>query len=390
MAAAGRNRIKIKINCCAALVLVLIIVLQKAALCTYAEAASGENGTLEDISVPDPEGKYRTHRDGTCGVEIGISSENKISLDSETLVFDFTEAAAPLGDEVNASVRASYVLTNASTKEENVSIAVPELLRLEKVTVKREEAQDFESGRSIIIDGKSVNGMIYANSKADKLLSDSVYDSMNETLASVDYNVFFEEGFSMYSYAASLEENENNQPENDTADYYRESEEGELYLCSVIYNLNFEPGSSHSLEIESDILGEMNRATKYTDMGTSYTYLYIGENINSFYRVGDITVTFKLPESGILPMIECDAARYLDDGVWTVRYKGRGDNFSFTLGEKLTDEEITDVYTAFGKGKLIINAVEVVSATLVLVSAVYIGYTVKKRKESGISNKNFE
>lgn len=330
---------------------------------------------------------YETYKEGTCGVEIGILSDNVIKLESESLVFDFSHVSAPLDDDLRAVTRANYVLTNTTSKEIRTSIAVPEILRLEKVTIEREEEDFFESGRSIMVDGESLNGLIFANTTIEKLRRDSVYDNFSEILSHVDYKVFFDEGFSLYSEVLQEHSSGNASaptPENDTVNYYKVSDDGELYLCSVIYDLSFAPGESRTLEVTGSIMGEMNRATKYTDMGTSYSFTYVGDTLNSFYNIGEISITFALPEENLLPMLECDAPRYLNDDVWTIRYKGNTGNFTFTLGERLTKEQKNDIYTTFGPGRVLINVVEVFTATLVLVSGYYIFYSVKKRKESGI------
>lgn len=332
---------------------------------------------------------YATFMEGTCGAEIGIASDNVISLDSEELVFDFTGNKEPFGDEVMAVTKAEYVLTNTSSKEVTASIAVPELLRVKKVSVNRDEESAFASGRSIMVDGAAVNGLIYVNTTMDRLRKDSVYERDSEILSRVDYKVYFDEGFSMYARSSAADTVNKNYgivqaPESETVDYYAESENGELCLCSVIYNLEFGPGESKTVRVEGSIAGEMNRATKYTDRGTSYSYAFVGENLNSFYHVGDIRIIFALPEGNSLPLIECDAARYLDNDVWTIHFKGGGNNFSFTVGEVLSKEEINDIYTSNGPGKILLTAAAFVGAALVILSGYYLYYSIKNRKKSGI------
>ncbi|MGN0165381.1 MAG: hypothetical protein ACI39R_04300 [Lachnospiraceae bacterium] len=331
--------------------------------------------------------RYETFGQGTSGAEIGIMSDNEISLDSEELVFDFSSVKAPLGDEVSADIHASYVLTNTSSKEKYISIAVPRLIKVKKVTINREDEANFKSGQTILVDGEEADGLIYVNDTMERLRKNSIYDTDREILYYADYKVSFNEGFSLYGKetdGALIPGKQSDAPLSETVDYYVEAEDGVLSLCSVIYNIKFEPGASRLIMVKSSMTGEMNRATVYTTMGTTYTFSYAGANINSFYNVGDVRITFILPDEDILPLLDCDTARFMDDNVWTVHFKGNGNNFSFTLGEELTKEQINDIYTAFGPGKIIINVVEVVAATIVIFSAYYIYYSVKKRKESGI------
>lgn len=332
---------------------------------------------------------YETFKEGTCCAEIGIVSENEISLDSEELILDYSHVKEPFGDLVTANTTANYILSNISSKEVYTSIAVPKLLKVKKVTINREEIESFESGESILVDGETVNGFIYVNSSMDKLRKDSVYETDREILSHVDYRVCFDEGFSMYAVTSekesvNMESGESGAPLSDTVDYYVVSEDGELSLCSVIYNLKFIPGSSSVVTVTGSMSGEMSRATKYTEMGTTFSYSYVGENLESFYSVGDVKISFILPEGNILPLLECDAARYMENDVWTIHFKGSSSNFDFKLGEELTKEQINDIYTTFGPGKILINIVEVVTATVVVFSCYFLYYSVKKRKESGI------
>lgn len=355
-------------------------------------AAAAESAVVPESAETATEaepGSYALFHEGTCGAEIGIVSDNVISLDSEELVFDFTGNEAPLGDIVTAVTKAEYVLTNISSKEVYTSVAVPELLRVKKVSVSKEEESDFYSGRSITADGAALNGLIYVNTTMDKLRQDSVYETDSEILSHVDYKVCFDEGFSMYalpSASGNIDKIYGNvqDTENETTEYYVESGDGELCLCSVIYNLKFEPGESKTVLVEGSITGEMNRATKYTDKGTSYSYAFVGENLNRFYHVGDIRITFALPDGELLPLIECDAARYLDNDVWTVHLKGSGSNFSFTVGEILDEDQINDIYMSNGAGKILLIAAEFIGATLVILSGYYLYYSIKNRKKSGI------
>lgn len=332
---------------------------------------------------------YEIHKEGTCGAEIGIVTENCISLDSEELVIDFSHVIEPVGDEVKAGVNATYVLTNTSSEEVYTSIAVPKLVKVKKVTVERTEADGFVSGQTIMVDGEKINGLIYSNSTMEKLRKESVYDNDREILAHVDYKVCFDEAFSKYAVTDSSdaiikETDSNGAPLSETIEYYIESDEGEFCLCSVVYNLHFAPNESKILTTTSDFTGEMSRVSRYTTEGTVFDFSYVGSNLNGFSHIEDVHITFILPDGDILPMIDCDAATYKENDYWTIHYKGDGVDFSFSLGEELTEDELNKIKTSHGSGKILTNIALAVGIMIVTSSALFICYSVKQRKESGI------
>lgn len=332
---------------------------------------------------------YETFDEGGCGVEIGVYPNSPISIDSEEFVLDFSHITSLPDNTISANTKASYVLTNISSEEVYTSIAVPEVIRVSKVSVVRNEIDSFDSGRTIEIEGVAKNGLIYVNSEISDLKKNSVYSTEREILSNVDYMLCFDEAFSRYAITSEVDSmfsdvDSNGTPLGETEEYYVVDEEGELCLCSVVYNLKFEPGESKLISVSSEIKAEMERATKYTKWGTTYTFSFVGEPLESFSDVEDVRISFLFPEGNILPIVECDAARFLDDDVWTIHFKGKFEGFSLVLGERLTESQINDIYTSFGPGKIIMNVIEVVTATVVIFAVYFIYLSIKKRKASGI------
>lgn len=332
---------------------------------------------------------YETFEEGGCGVEIGIYPGSGISMDSEELVVDFSHITSLPENTISAYTRASYVLTNISSEEIYTSIAVPEVLRVSKVSVNRSEIETFDSGRTMEINGVAQGGFIYVNSEISELKKDSVYKTEREILSNVDYMLCFDEAFSKYAITSEADSvisdvDTNGTPLGETEEYYVIDPEGELCLCSVVYNLKFEPGESKLISVNSEIKGEMERPTKYTTWGTTYTFSFVGDPLNSFSDVDDVRISMLFPENNILPIVECDAARFLDDDVWTIHFKGEGGSFSLVLGEVLTESEINDIYTSFGPGRIIMNVIEVVTATAIIFAVYFIFVSIKKRRNSGI------
>jgi hypothetical protein len=341
-------------------------------------------------SAAGAEKTYATSRDGTNVIEIGIDSDNVISLQSEKINYDFSAITEVLGDEVNCEIKRTYVLTNTSSKEVYVPIAVPELLKVEQVTVDDENKADFSSGCTIQVDGIEEEGLIYAASTVKKLKSTGIYDDFTDVLKHVDYSGYFTEAFTMYGITSETTSNTSGIssigeiPESESKTYYQVSEEGEPTLCMVVYNLKFSANETHILHIQDTQTGDMSRPTKYSADGTTYTYELIGSNLNTFYNVGDIQITFTLPENNLLPILETSASRYLNDDVWTVHYVGEGKDFSVKLGTEITEDEINDINAESEVGRKFYNIISILGSFIIGASITFVIYTFRKRKQSGI------
>ncbi len=332
---------------------------------------------------------YKTFEEGGCGVEIGVYPDSMISMDSEELVVDLSHVTTIPDDTISAYTKATYVLTNISSNEVYTAIAVPEIIKVSKVNTDRSEIEQFESGRTVEINGVSKAGIIYVNSTIADLKKDSIYNSEREILSNTDYSLCFDEAFSKYAITSETDSitgdvDSNGTPLGEREECYVVDPNGELCLCSVVYNLKFAPGESKLITVSSEIKAEMERATKYTKWGTTYTLSFVGEPLNSFSNVDDVRVSFLLPENDLLPIVECDAARFLDDDVWTIHFKGEAGDFSIVLGEKLTESQIDDINTSYGAGRIILNVIEVVTATAVIFAVYFIFVSIKKRRASGI------
>lgn len=334
--------------------------------------------------------EYKRKSEGNTVHELTIGSENSISVDNGNVVFDLTDAEYPFPDELVCTVKKTFTLTNMSAAESYVPVARTMILKVSKVEADSESIKEFNSGSSIKVDGSDIMGLIYVNSTEKELIEKSVYDTLTETIENLDTKACYSEAAALYGIT-DKDETENMIPGEGekTALYIIDEENGEPALCTVIYNLHFKEGESHVIVYEDEIIASMERPTVYSASGTTYEFSYLGEGINSFSNVGRISYIFNLPEKEGLPLISVDAAKFYDDGIWTVEVLGKGKNLCFKVGKQLTESEVADINSAFGIGRVLYNIVEVLTAALVIASAVYLTYSVKKRNQSGINKKRY-
>jgi hypothetical protein len=350
---------------------------------------SSQDSSIKALAA-GAEKTYATAKDGTNVIEIGIDSNNVISLQSEKINYDFSAITEDLGDEVNCELKRTYVLTNTSSKDVFVPIAVPEILNVVQVTVDDDDKADFSSGCAIQIDGMEEEGLIYAASTVKKLKSTGIYDDFTDVLKHIDYSGYFTEAFTMYGITSDTISNTSGIssigeiPESDSKTYYKVSEDGEPTLCMVVYNLKFSANETHILHLQDIQTGDMSRPTKYSAEGTTYTYELIGSNLNTFYNVGDIQITFTLAENNLLPILETSTSRYLNDDVWTVHYVGEGKDFSVKLGKEITEDKINDINAESVTGKRFYNIISIIGSIIIGASIAFVIYTFRKRKQSGI------
>ena len=87
---------------------------------------------------------YRTFVDGDVYVDVMITNDSVVTLDSENTVFDFTNIEKTDADTLYCMVNTDYTLTNTSSDEVTVWFAKPQIMKVKEVLLLDEEVGDFD------------------------------------------------------------------------------------------------------------------------------------------------------------------------------------------------------------------------------------------------------
>lgn len=333
------------------------------------------------------ENVYETFMDGDVYIDIMVTNDSVIALDNEKIDFNFGNVEDPSGDRVYCKADATYSLTNTSAEEVTVWLAKPEVMRVKEVLLTDEEAKGFDSKARLMVNDEEISGLIYSGEDVNSILSKSVYETRQETFNHYTYKSFLNEA--VFAFADKQTDTEKDKYEEylgaKRKSYYFESWEGEERLCAKVFKLTFAPAETKKVFISQDLKGMLKRQTRYSKEGGSYTYAYNEGGISSFYSVGELKYSFNTTEE--LPLIDADVARYLEDEVWTAKFETIPSNFTFSVGKPLSDQEILDINSSNGLGKIISKTSYIVGALLVLASFAIIGVTIYRRIKSGVEHK---
>ncbi len=335
--------------------------------------------------------KLPVFSDGGAGLEIGISGNNKIILEKEETHISFDGERSR--DRLDCRTHSEYELLNSDDWDAYAAIAVVRLLKVKKISVKKENEKSFRSGVSIAADGEEVPGFIYPIGKPAGLLANSAYDSFSETLGHMEYSEYFGEAFASYGITSFTDYEErltgkiNNIPQSTARDYYVVDEGGEEMLCVTVHNLHFSAMEIKHITVENEFTGVMTRPTAYTSDGTEFSFEYCGNNLSSFYSVRNIKLSFSLPEQESLGFIESDAPIFPENGVKTIKYAAPYGRFNFVLGKRLNNDEIFEIKYKNGIWEKVFYWAGVFTVVIILLSLPYIIYSAIKRRKSGIGMK---
>jgi len=367
------------------LVLVLTLTIMASARGGSAYAASAATKATADAAG------YPTFSDGTAFVELGISANNEIILENETMTVTFpNDKSAVEGEDLVATTHAEYELYNSDALTAYAAVAVVKVLKVEKVNLTAEEAAAFESGERIWAGDSLVNGLIYDVDTLEHIERDSAYQTQAEAMANLEYSAYLDEAFTKYGIT-SLSEHERatittgkSVLETQPADYWKVSENGEERLCIVVYNIEVPAMDSLILKVDNEVAGVMNRPTSYVTDGTNYTFYFTGSTLGSFFGVADEAYEFNLPDNEALGFISSDAPYYLNNNVYNARFKGEFSAFEFKIGTELTKEQIQEILAEHGSMKKIIKIIDIVCVILLIPAIAYIVVEIRKRRASGI------
>ena len=340
-----------------------------------------------DIARAGSSGSFSKSHDGGSGLEIGIGSDSMIVLEGEDILISFEKDGS---DELNAVAESEYILTNSDSKRAYACIAVVRLLKVEAVGIPGADEELFVSGETITVGDKEVNGFIYPIDTPEKTVKKSAYDTFSDALFHMSFSGYFDEAFARYGVTSRadhekrLGEGLDGVPKRVEKQMWRQSDKGEEKLCVVTCNLSFEPGESKTVRNTQKIRASMTRPTGISDEGTVFSFKYNGENLKSFYNVKSIKAVIDFKDSALADSFKSDAPFYSDDGKPTLRFSNGDFSFEFSVGKKLGKDEIYDIYAGKGHVKKLLDIGAVAVTFIVLVSAVFIVYSVRKRKKSGI------
>ena len=355
----------------------------KAAMPTAEKNAAGKDAVATEDTA-----EYPTSAVGIPGIEIGISSDNKIMLEEENIKLDFVP------DEKNGLIcvaDSEYELLNGDTYDAYAALAVVKILKVSRVTIKHEDEINFDCGENITVNDEKINGYIYPIGFTGKITEDSAYDDLYGAINGMEYSGYFDEGFASYGITSFLSheihsgDDVTGIPISEERTLWQVDEEnGQEMLCCLIFNLHFESQETKKINITRELLPEMSRPTKYSTRGTEYEFCYNGQNLSSFYNVRNINIVINADKEGEFAFIESDAPYFMKDEERTIRYVGSFKPFKIKVGEKLDDDEIYDIYVENGTWKKILGIADKVTVVLLILSAVYIIYSINKRRKSGI------
>ena len=338
-------------------------------------------------ALAESSGKYIKKQDGGSGIEIGIGTDSMIVLDNENIAISFQKNGS---DELLAIVDSEYNLTNNESRRAYASIAVVKKLRVEAVGVPGAEEELFVSGEKLSVNDKELNGFIYPIDTQEKIVKKSAYKKYSDVLYHMEFSGYFDEAFARYGVTSTeqhekkLGEGLDGVPKRVEKQMWRVSETGEEKLCIMVYNLCFEPQESKLIKNTQKIQGSMERPTDISEKGTVFSFKYSGENLESFYNVKNIKASVNFDGVEEPESFKSEAPFYSDDGKPTLRFSGGDFRFEFSLGRELDKNEVYDIYAGEGYVRKILDAGAVIVTFIVVISAVFIVYSVKKRKKSGI------
>ncbi len=360
-------------------------------LCAIFSLTFGTKTASAAESATASAGTYPVFSDGTAAVEIGISAGNEILMENENMTVTIpNDKHAFENEDLTAYTHAEYELYNSDALTAYAAVAVVRLLKVETVNLTAEEAKSFVSGETIMAGDSAVSGRIYAIGSPEKIKEESAYDTCAEAMANLNYEAYIDEAVAKYgitslsSYERATIDTGKNVLENQPADYLRVSENGEEKLCVVVYNIEVPAMDSLTLTVDNEVKGVMKRPTKYSPEGTSYSFYFTGSPLSTFYGASGESYVFNLPQLETLGFLNSDAPYYLDNNVYSARFKGAFAPFSFTVGTELTAEEVKEINAEHGSMKKIIGVIDIVVLILIIPAAVYIVVEIRKRRASGI------
>lgn len=333
---------------------------------------------------------YRTFVDGDVYVDVMITNDSVVTLDSENTVFDFTNIEKTDADTLYCMVNTDYTLTNTSSDEVTVWFAKPQIMKVKEVLLLDEEVGDFDSKAELLVDGEQIKGFIYAGDSINDIMKKSLYDTRQETFSHYTYKTFLNEAV----FAFSDKEGDDTDDEVTVEDYlgekrksyYYQAIDGEERLCAKVFKLTFKPAQTKHIQITDYLQGKLSRQTKYSNKGGTYSFVYNAGGLNSFYSVGELVYSFR--EHKDLPLMSVSVPKYLDDDVWTVKYMSTPSGFEFSVGSPLTVEQVKDINMNHGIGKKILNVSMVLGALLIVISVLLLSVTIYHRIKSGIEYQN--
>ena len=330
--------------------------------------------------------RFEKSHDGTAGIEIGIGTDSMIVLENENINLSFEKDGT---DELCAVCASEYTLTNSESRKAYAAIAVVRLIKVEAVGVPGSKEDSFISGEKLSVDGKDQNGFIYPIDSPEKLVKKSAYDYLSDTLYHMEFSGYFDEAFARYGVTSTadhekkLSDGIDGVPRRVEKQMWRLSDTGEEKLCIVVYNLSFDAGESRQIKNTQRIRSSMERPVAISEKGTVFSVSYSGKNLKSFYNVKNVKLVMNMePEQA--ESFNSEAPFYSDDGKPTLRFSNGNFNFEFTVGKTLNKDEIYDIYAEKGYVKKLLDIGVAVVSAIVVLSAVFIVYSVRKRKKSGI------
>ena len=331
--------------------------------------------------------KLSKKHDGGAGVEIAFSSDSMIVLENEDIRLSFEKDGS---DEMTAIADSEYNIVNSEGKKAYAAVGVVRLLKVEEVGVTGAKEESFVSGEKLTVDDKEVNGFIYPIGDTAGIVKKSAYDNFSEALYHMEFSGYFDEAFARYG-VDSLEKHEKRMndgldgvPRRVEKQMWRLSETGTEKLCIVVYNLKFEAGESKTVKNTQRIRASMERATDISEKGTVFSFRYTGQNLESFYNVKGVKAIVDYAGVPEPDSFNSKAPFYSDDGKPTLRFSNGNFEFEFSFGKKLGKDEIYDIYASRGYVKKLLDVGAVAVSIIVVLSAGFIVYSVRKRKKSGI------
>lgn len=328
--------------------------------------------------------------DGGAVVEIGISGGNELILENEYTTVSFVKR----GDGgLSTKVHSTYELYNAGSSTAYAAIAVVRLLHVEEVEVPRENVDSFVSGETITINGETVYGMIYPADEVEDVLEKSAYEDRSDALAHATCGGYMDEAFALYGITSfadherSVRGNGLKIPQTETVKRYKmvpSDSEGEEMFCMVVYNIEVPVAESISFEVDNTALAEKSRPFKESEKGSKYTFAFNGENLNSFYSVGDVTFKFDFPEDEELGLLPGDTPFFMKDEEYFVHSYGGYKDIVFTLGRELSEDEINDLKASGSPMKYLITVMDIAAFAAVVFSVFFIVTEIRKRMKVGV------